>query len=158
MESGDSRKVLAVDIPPSVSLDDVTAYLAGLEELGDLSFYENDVGSRPTPPRAWKQPRTPPFSERPDLGVFVSRRVVTGDRVRVIDHDEDGDWVFLTGEELREESGDIADDELALMCLQDVVASHPEVDACADLPLGHSAEYIESEHRWVWSALEGPEE
>ena len=61
---------------------------------------------------------------------------MTGDRVRAIDHDEDGDWVFLTGEELREESGDIAA-AAALMCLQDVVASHPEVHACADLPLGH---------------------
>lgn len=154
VERGDSPKVLAVDVPPPVSLDDVTAYLAGMEELGDLSYYENDVGKRPTPPRRWRQPRTPPFSERPDLGVFVSRAAMTGGRVRVIDHDEDGDWVFLTGAELRDESGSIAADELALVCLQDVVASHPEVHACADLPPGHSAQYLESEHRWLWSALE----
>jgi hypothetical protein len=157
VERGDSPKVLAVDIPPSVSMDEVTALLAALEEVGQLSYYENDVGSRPTPPRRWRQPCTPPFSEGPDLGVFVSRRAMSGDRIRVIDHDEDGDWIFLTGGELREESGHIAADELALICLQDVVASHPEVHACADLPPGGSAEYLESEHRWLWSALEHEE-
>jgi hypothetical protein len=157
VERGDTPKVLAVDIPPAVSLDEVTALLAGLEEIGELSFYENDVGTRPTPPRRWRRPSTPPFSEGPDLGVFVSRRAMTGDGIRVIDHDEDGDWIFLTGEELRDDSGGIAAEELTLICLQDVVASHPEVHACADLPPGYSAEYLESEHRWLWSALE-PEE
>jgi hypothetical protein len=157
VERGDIPKVLAVDIPPAVSLDEVTTLLADLEKLGEPSYYENDVGSRPTPPRRWRRPCTPPFSEPPDLGVFVSRRAMTGDRIRVIDHDEDGDWIFLTGEELRDESGGIAAEELSLMCLQDVVASHPEVHACADLPPGHSAEYAETEHRWLWAALE-PEE
>jgi hypothetical protein len=157
VERGDARKVLAVDIPPEVSLDEVTAYLARLEGLAELSYYENDVGRRPTPPRPWREPSTPPFSEPPDLGVFVSRRAMTGEAVRVIDHDEDGDWIFLTGAELREESGHIALDELSLVCLRDVVASHPEVHACADLPPGHSAEYLESEHRWLWSALDPDE-
>ena len=59
VERGENPKVLAVDIPASVSLDDVTAYLTGMEELGELSYYENDVGSRPTPPRRWRQPCTP---------------------------------------------------------------------------------------------------
>ncbi len=157
VERGDMPKVLAVDVPPRVSLVDVTAYLAGMEETGELSYYENDVGSRSTPLRRWSRPSTPPFSERPDLGVFVSRRAVAGDLVRVVDHDEDGDWVFLTGAELRDESGSIA-------CGRTGIDVSPGRRGCPSRsshlrrpPAGALGGYVESEHRWLWSALE-PEE
>ncbi len=152
VESGDSPTVLAVDIPPTVS-QEVTEYLAGLEELGELSYYENDVGTPPTPAIPGTEAHTPPFSEPPDLGVFVSPKAIAGGTVRVVIHDEDGDWVFLTDDERRDESSEVTEDELSLLCLRDVVAS-PEVHACADLPPGFSAEYLDSEQRWIWEALE----
>lgn len=154
VERGDDPKVLAVDIPPTASLEEVRAYLLGLEERGELTYYENDVPAGSGARRPVRPPSALPFSEPPDLGVFVSRAVMDGSPVRVVDHDRDGDWVFLTGEEPSDEAGHVPDADLMLVCLHDVVSAHPEVHAIAGLPVGHSAEYLDDERGWGREAIE----
>jgi hypothetical protein len=95
-----------------------------------------------------------PFDEAADLGVFVSTDVADGSRVALIYHDHEGDWVFLTGDEALDEFDEISADDLMLVCLHDVVTSHPEIHACADLPIGYLAEYSADDQRWIRESLE----
>ena len=81
-----------------------------------------------------------PFEDPPELGVFVTQRVYDGEAVDIIDHDEDGDWVFLTHNERHTDSGELFEDDVLLLCFEDVVKAHPEAREFADLALGYFAE------------------
>ena len=73
------------------------------------------------------------FDEAPTLGVFVTGPVLDDrEPIREVLHHGDGDWEFLCG------TRDDVDD-LKLVCLADVVAQFPDIEALADLPLGFRA-------------------
>ena len=74
-----------------------------------------------------------PFNEAKNLGVFTTRQVVEeGEPIRLVAHNQDGDWQFLCGT-----TSDASD--ALLVTLQSVVARDISVTELADLPPGWQA-------------------
>src|SRR5207244_464608 len=79
------------------------------------------------PPVDW------PFRDHPELGVFVTRSVLSGaERPLIVNHDDEGDWIFAG----TVEADDVPDSDLLLVHLHHVVDQYPECLALADLPEG----------------------
>jgi hypothetical protein len=76
--------------------------------------------------------------------VFVCKRVIEGaDLLRAV-HDDDGDWQFLCGD-MHEEDGD---DTPVIVCLECLVARHPDLNQVADLEPGMAAERPSGTASW----------
>ena len=84
-----------------------------------------------------------PFTETPDLGVYSSRRVVEDrEPIRLVVHEEDGDWQFLAGGERRP-------DEIRYVHVSHVIEWEPAVRQLVDLPLGWIAWRERPEDDWI---------
>jgi hypothetical protein len=90
------------------------------------------------------QPDVPfPFSDSPELGVFVARMVFEGaESLQGVVHDDDGDWTFEGSEPTGEDA-----EPWILVHLVHVVDLIPSVRAVADLPTGWAAE-LRSDGSW----------
>jgi hypothetical protein len=85
-----------------------------------------------------------PYDEPRNVAVFASRRAFTaGEPLVDIQHVEDGDWVFLTGNET-----DLKADVM-LVGLAEVVARDPSVGSTADLPFGWRAWRLGADRPWM---------
>lgn len=83
-----------------------------------------------------------PFLDAKNTAVFTTNKVTGGDLpILFVVHDEDGDWQFLCG------TTNNADD-CQVVCLSDLVESHPAIADLADLPLGWRAEREDGTSPW----------
>ncbi len=74
-----------------------------------------------------------PFNDSEEMEVITLLRILRGESlIRLVSHDEDGDWQFLDGEHVFEE-------DAALLHLGDMVRFDPTLRALADLPVGSYA-------------------
>jgi len=74
-----------------------------------------------------------PFAEAKNLGVFTTKLVLEeAFPIMLVTHDDDGDWQFLCGT-----TNDSRD--ARVVCLSDIVNTHPNVSELADLPMGWKA-------------------
>ena len=73
------------------------------------------------------------FREERNLGIFTTRQWLDLKKpiLRVV-HDDDGDWQFLTGDQLPE--------DVRLVCLQDIIARDNTLNEIFNLDYGESAE------------------
>jgi hypothetical protein len=93
-----------------------------------------------------------PFSDPPDTECYVSRGLMDGTTVvETVVHDHDGDWQVLDETEPTEEN-------ILLVCLEDVVRRHPVVGALAEMPPGFRADMDFDVSEWLASPLEPEDE
>jgi hypothetical protein len=85
------------------------------------------------------------FSEDPRTGVFICKHVAEGAPVLYAAHDSDGDWQFLCGQPHDEAAGE----RPMLVCLVDVVARDPSLNAVAEIAENHYATRDAPENDWV---------
>lgn len=82
------------------------------------------------------------FREEKNLGIFTTRQWLDLKKpiLRVI-HDEDGDWQFLTGDQLPE--------DIRLVCLEEIVQRDKTLNEIFDLDYGESAEREFIGNKWT---------
>ena len=68
-----------------------------------------------------------------DQGVLIAMEVVEGGAIVAVEHDDDGDWVFL-GEAT---SQSVKAEDLILGCIGCFVGARPEAALFSDLPMTH---------------------
>jgi len=73
------------------------------------------------------------FSEDRHLGVYVCAHVAARAPILYVSHDADGDWQFLCGQRHEDAEG------ARLICLEQVVAADPTLNAIAALPSGQQS-------------------
>ena len=88
-----------------------------------------------------------PFDEAKNLAVFTTKPVIEeGHPILLVTHDDEGDWQFLCGT-----TNDTED--ARLVCLKEIVESHPSVVELADLPMGWQAERDAADQPWERSEM-----
>lgn len=87
------------------------------------------------------------FREEKNLGVFITRQWLDLNKpiLRVI-HDHDGDWQFLTGDQL--------DEDIRLVCLEEVVHRDQTLNEVFDLDYGEAANRVVVGGKWTRSKIE----
>lgn len=87
------------------------------------------------------------FREAKNLGIFTTRQWLELNKpiLRVI-HDEDGDWQFLTGDQLPE--------DIRLVCLEEMVLKDTSLNDIFDLDYGEGAERDSLGGKWTRSKVE----
>jgi len=75
-----------------------------------------------------------PFSDPPNVAVFVLKRILDGTMpiLRVCHDDDDGGWQFLDG-------GPATNDQAMLVSLRHMLNHDPSIAELADLPCGWDA-------------------
>lgn len=91
------------------------------------------------------------FREASSMGVFTTRQWLELDRpiLRVV-HDHDGDWQFLTGDQLLEDA--------RIVCLADLVERDPTLNKVFNLDYGEAAERAAVGEKWTRSEVAEEEE
>jgi hypothetical protein len=88
------------------------------------------------------------FREAKDLGIFTTRQWLELDHpILTVVHDTDGDWQFLTGDQMPE--------DIRLVALEQMVLRDPTLNEAFDLDYGYSLdrEFVGGE--WTRTKLEG---
>lgn len=85
------------------------------------------------------------FSEDRHMGVFLCSHVANQSPVLFVSHDADGDWQFLCGAPHDEAEG------ARLVCLEQVVAADPGLNALSKLPRGQQAQRAKIGGEWAVS-------
>ena len=90
------------------------------------------------------------FREEKNLAIFTTRQWLELNKpiVRVV-HDTDGDWQFLTGDQMPE--------DIRLVALEEMVTRDQTLNEVFDLDYGHSAERAFIGREWVRSKMENDE-
>lgn len=90
------------------------------------------------------------FREASDLGAFTTRQWLELDQpiLRVV-HDHDGDWQFLTGDQLLEDA--------RIVCLADLVKRDPTLNKVFNLDYGEAADRTAVGEKWIRSKVEKDE-
>jgi Domain of unknown function (DUF4262) len=83
------------------------------------------------------------FYEERNLGVYTMRSVMEGKKpiLRVV-HDEEGDWQFLSGDEIETE-------EAMYVCLEEVIKLDPSLNELFDLGFSVQVERTEIGGKWT---------
>jgi len=88
------------------------------------------------------------FREAKNLGIFTSRQWLELDKpILHVVHNSDGDWQFLTGDELSEE-------DIRLVCLDDVLQRDATLNEVFNLDYGEQAERTHLGGKWERSEAE----
>ncbi len=86
-----------------------------------------------------------PFDDPPDTAVLIQKSLLTGTGwIGFVAHDDDeGGWQFMGNS-----SGDIRQDDTAVVGLREVLTLDSSIQDLADLPLGWSASRPERTAAW----------
>lgn len=87
------------------------------------------------------------FYEARDLGVYTTKYFLEGSPILFVYHDEDGDWQFHTGDDWQQE-------DVILVCLEDITRRNPSVNEVYYLPYGASAWRESPDEPWRVEAAE----
>lgn len=88
------------------------------------------------------------FREPRDLSVFTTRHhLELGSPIVYVEHDEDGDWQFLTDDEL-------TDDDARVLSLEDMLQRDPSLNELFDLDYGEFAKRAYKGDEWVRGEVE----
>ena len=87
------------------------------------------------------------FREAHNLGIFTTRQWLEEKKsiVRVV-HDSDGDWQFLTGNQMS--------DDIRLVCLEEMLKSDSTLNDVFNLDYGEEAERIDTGSDWNRRAID----
>lgn len=86
------------------------------------------------------------FRELKNLAVFTTRQFIEGSPILRVVHDAEGDWQFLTGDQMPE--------DIKIVSLSEIVKSDSAIVDLFDLDYGESAERQSPEHDWERFATE----
>ncbi|MES2703536.1 MAG: DUF4262 domain-containing protein [Bacteroidota bacterium] len=89
------------------------------------------------------------FREPENLCAFTTRQWMEGKPIVYVVHDEDGDWQFLTGDQMPE--------DIKLVCLKDLVEKDKSLNDVFNLDYGEYAERDTVNGKWIRGECE-PEE
>jgi hypothetical protein len=76
--------------------------------------------------------------------VTVCKRVFEGADILYAEHDEDGDWTFVCGDDHEDDGPDTP----VMVCLECLVARNPSLNELADLEPGMAAERPSGTASW----------
>lgn len=82
------------------------------------------------------------FYESKQLGVFSTSKVVNGEPIKYVIHDNDGDWFFLEDE-------DVDVEDLKLYALKEIVKIDPTINSIYYLQYGWEARRTEKGGEWT---------
>lgn len=82
------------------------------------------------------------FREDKNLGVITNRQFLEeGKPILYVEHDDNGDWTFLTGDEL-------LSSDARLICLEDMVELDQSLNQLFNLDYGEFAQRKSKKHKW----------
>lgn len=85
------------------------------------------------------------YREEKNLGVITNRHFIEeGNPILYVEHDEEGDWIFLTGDEW-------LSSDARLICLEEVIELDKSLNQLFDLDYGEFAQRESPNEKWVRS-------